>query len=70
MRGYRAYAEKHFKPRPRRLARRARLGAADAFVLAAANVDYTLVDDNHFLGAGFDLEQLFGYYVARIWAIT
>lgn len=30
--------------------------------LRAAGVDYTLVDDNHFLGAGFELEQLYGYY--------
>jgi len=33
--------------------------------LAAAGVEYTLVDDNHFLGAGFELEQLFGYYTAE-----
>jgi alpha-amylase len=28
-------------------------------------VEYTLVDDNHFLGAGFDLEKLYGYYIAE-----
>ena len=33
--------------------------------LAAAEVGYTLVDDNHFLGAGFEIEQLFGYYMAE-----
>jgi alpha-amylase/alpha-mannosidase (GH57 family) len=29
--------------------------------LAGAGVAYTLVDDIHFLGAGFELEQLYGY---------
>ena len=33
--------------------------------LAAAGVEYTLVDDNHFLGAGFELDQLFGYFTAE-----
>ncbi len=33
--------------------------------LRSAGVDYTLVDDNHFLGAGFELDQLYGYYVAE-----
>lgn len=33
--------------------------------LAPAGVRYTLVDDNHFLGAGFDLEDLYGYYTAE-----
>ena len=33
--------------------------------LAAAGVEYTLVDDNHFLGAGFDLDQLYGYFFAE-----
>ena len=33
--------------------------------LAKAGVDYTLVDDNHFLGAGFELEQLYGYYLSE-----
>ena len=30
--------------------------------LAAAGVDYTLLDDSHFLWAGFEPEQLFGHY--------
>jgi alpha-amylase len=34
-------------------------------VLAAAGVEYTLVDDIHFLAAGIELEQLYGYYVAE-----
>ena len=33
--------------------------------LASAGVEYTLVDDNHFLGAGFELDQLYGYYTAE-----
>lgn len=34
-------------------------------VLASAGVEYTLVDDAHFLAAGFELEQLHGYYLAE-----
>jgi alpha-amylase/alpha-mannosidase (GH57 family) len=33
-----------------------------AETLAKSGVGYTLVDDNHFLLAGFEPEQLFGYY--------
>lgn len=60
------YAEKHFAKRPGGawLAERVwepQLPSA----LARAGVDYTLVDDNHFLGAGFDLGQMFGYYIAE-----
>lgn len=33
--------------------------------LEAAGVDYTLVDDNHFIGAGFEPASLFGYYFAE-----
>jgi len=33
--------------------------------LANQGVDYTLVDDIHFLSAGFELDQLHGYYVAE-----
>jgi hypothetical protein len=33
--------------------------------LAPSGVEYTLVDDNHFLGAGFELDQLYGYYIAE-----
>jgi hypothetical protein len=32
--------------------------------LAEAGVEYTLVDDSHFLTAGRELPELFGYYVA------
>ncbi len=34
-------------------------------MLANAGVNYTLVDDIHFLSAGFELDQLHGYYVAE-----
>ncbi|MGH9865266.1 MAG: alpha-amylase/4-alpha-glucanotransferase domain-containing protein, partial [Candidatus Acidiferrales bacterium] len=34
-------------------------------LLAPAGVEYTLVDDNHFLGAGFDPGRLFGTFVAE-----
>jgi len=33
--------------------------------LAAAAVNYTLVDDIHFLSAGFEPEELFGAYIAE-----
>jgi alpha-amylase len=35
------------------------------YALASAGVRYTLVDDVHFLAAGFELEQLHGDYVAE-----
>src|ERR1700723_1472219 len=61
-----AYAEKHFRARPRGpwLAERVWEPQLPS-CLAPAGVEYTLVDDNHFLGAGFELEQLFGYYLAE-----
>lgn len=34
-------------------------------IFEAAQVDYTLLDDIHFLCAGLEAEQLFGYYVAE-----
>jgi len=36
-----------------------------ASTLGSAGVNYTLVDDSHFLTAGFEPEQLFGYYVSE-----
>src|SRR2546422_11131039 len=33
--------------------------------LASAGVNYTLVDDMHFLAAGFEAEELFADYVAE-----
>src|SRR5881392_509290 len=61
-----AYLEKHFGKPPSGawLAERVwepQLPSA----LAAANVAYTLVDDMHFLAAGFEPEELFGAYIAE-----
>ena len=61
-----AYLEKHFGQLPSGawLAERVwepQLPSA----LAAANVAYTLVDDIHFLSAGFEPEELFGAYIAE-----
>jgi alpha-amylase len=60
------YVEKHFGARPHGawLAERVwepQLPSA----LAPADVDYTLVDDNHFLGAGFELDKLYGHYIVE-----
>lgn len=33
--------------------------------LAQAGVEYTLVDDHHFLGSGFEPSQLYGYYLCE-----
>ena len=33
--------------------------------LAEAGVEYTLVDDSHFLTAGREMEELYGYYIAE-----
>ena len=61
-----AFAEKHFKARPRGAWLAERVWEPQLpSSLALADVDYTLVDDNHFLGAGFELEQLFGYYICE-----
>ncbi len=60
------YLEKHFGKRPRGawLAERVWEPSMPSS-LAAAGVEYTLVDDNHFLSAGFGLDQLHGDYVAE-----
>ncbi len=34
-------------------------------VLSDAGIDYTLVDDSHFLTAGREMPELFGYYIAE-----
>jgi hypothetical protein len=61
-----AYCEKHFKTRPRGAWLAERVWEPQVpSCLGPSGVEYTLVDDNHFLGAGFELEQLFGYYVAE-----
>jgi hypothetical protein len=60
------YIEKHFVTRPRGAWLAERVWEPQLpSSLAPAGVEYTLVDDNHFLGAGFELDQLFGYYFAE-----
>ncbi|MGH9689565.1 MAG: alpha-amylase/4-alpha-glucanotransferase domain-containing protein [Candidatus Acidiferrales bacterium] len=60
------YIEEHFQKRPRGawLTERVWEPQIPSF-LAPAGVEYTLVDDNHFIGAGFELDQLYGYYLAE-----
>jgi 4-alpha-glucanotransferase len=60
------YIEKHFGARPRGAWLAERVWEPQLpSSLAPSGVEYTLVDDNHFLGAGFELEQLYGYYLAE-----
>lgn len=60
------YVEKHFGARPRGAWLAERVWEPQLpSSLAGAGVEYTLVDDNHFFGAGFDVEQLFGYYISE-----
>lgn len=60
------YIEKHFEVRPRGAWLAERVWEPQIpSSLAAAGVEYTLVDDNHFLGGGFEPEQLFGHYLAE-----
>ncbi len=60
------YIEKHFGARPRGAWLAERVWEPQLpSSLAPAGVEYTLVDDNHFLGAGFELDQMFGYYIAE-----
>jgi 4-alpha-glucanotransferase len=60
------YIEKHFGSRPRGAWLAERVWEPQLpSTLAPAHVEYTLVDDNHFLGAGFELERLFGYFTAE-----
>lgn len=60
------YIKKHFKARPRGAWLAERVWEPQLpSSLAPAGVEYTLVDDNHFLGAGFELEQLYGHYLCE-----
>ena len=60
------YIEKHFKERPRGAWLTERVWEPQIpSSLAPAGVEYTLLDDNHFLGAGFEPGQLFGHYTAE-----
>jgi 4-alpha-glucanotransferase len=60
------YIEKHFGVRPHGAWLTERVWEPEIpSSLAPAAIDYTLVDDNHFLGAGFELDQLYGYALAE-----
>ncbi|MGB0036328.1 MAG: alpha-amylase/4-alpha-glucanotransferase domain-containing protein [Candidatus Acidiferrales bacterium] len=60
------YIEKHFRTRPRGAWLAERVWEPQLpSTLGPAGVEYTLVDDNHFLGAGFDLDQLLGHFIAE-----
>jgi len=60
------YIERHFGTRPRGAWIAERVWEPQlASILARAGVRYTLVDDNHFLGAGFELGQLYGHYICE-----
>ena len=60
------YIEKHFGARPRGAWLAERVWEPQLpSSLAPSGVEYTLVDDNHFLGAGFELDQLYAYYLAE-----
>jgi 4-alpha-glucanotransferase len=61
-----AYIEKHFGERPSGAWLAERVWEPQLpSVLAAAQVGYTLVDDFHFLAAGFEPHELFGAYQAE-----
>jgi alpha-amylase len=60
------FLQKHFGVRPSGAWLAERVWEPQlASALGSAGVDYTLVDDSHFLTAGFEPEQLFGYYVSE-----
>ncbi|MBI3404698.1 MAG: DUF1926 domain-containing protein [Acidobacteria bacterium] len=60
------YIEKHFGKRPKGAWLAERVWEPQLpGTLEAAGVDYTLVDDIHFLAAGFEPGQLHGYYLAE-----
>jgi alpha-amylase len=61
-----AYLENHFGLRPSGAWLAERVWEPQLpSILAAANIAYTLVDDMHFLAAGFEPEELFGAYIAE-----
>jgi len=60
------YLEKHLGVRPRGAWLAERVWEPHLpSTLAPAGIEYTLVDDNHFLGAGIEADQIYGYYVAE-----
>jgi hypothetical protein len=61
-----AYLDQHFGHRPTGAWIAERVWEPQLpSALAAAGVSYTLVDDIHFLSAGFEPEELFGAYIAE-----
>lgn len=61
-----AYLEKHFGKRPSGAWLAERVWEPQMpSALVSAEVSYSLVDDFHFLAAGFEPEELFGAYVAE-----
>jgi len=60
------YVEEHFGKRPSGAWLAERVWEPQlASVLAEANVRYTVLDDIHFLSAGFEEKELFGDYIAE-----
>src|SRR5262244_2707344 len=60
------YIEEHFGKRPAGVWLAERVWEPQLpSVLAGAGVDYTFVDDSHFLSAGFEPQELFGAYIAE-----
>ena len=60
------YVERHFGNRPTGAWLAERVWEPQlASVLAEAGVAYTVLDDIHFLSAGFEQEELFGDYIAE-----
>lgn len=60
------YLDKHFGRRPSGAWLAERVWEPQLpSTFAKAGVDYTLVDDIHFLASGFELDQLHGYYIAE-----
>jgi alpha-amylase/alpha-mannosidase (GH57 family) len=60
------YVEQHFGRRPNGAWLAERVWEPQlASVLAEANVGYTVLDDIHFLSAGFEQAELFGDYIAE-----
>jgi 4-alpha-glucanotransferase len=60
------YVERHFGNRPTGVWLAERVWEPQlASVLAEAGVAYTVLDDIHFLSAGFEQEELFGDYIAE-----
>src|SRR6266436_2824882 len=61
-----AYLEKHFGKQPSGAWLAERVWEPQMpSALAAAQISYSLVDDYHFLSAGFEPHELFGTYVAE-----